>query len=279
MNRFRELSKPALWSMTVLIAAIAAGCGGGDDDSTAAVVPNPGPGAAGTACTGAACVALGAAGTYVVLAQSGITNVPTSAISGNMGVSPIDATAVTGFSETLDTTGTFSTSAQVTGRIHAADYAAPTPANLTTAITDVNTAYADAAGRPNGALPVNPTAGTLNTADCVVAVPDVYTWTTDLAIGSDCTLTGSATDVWIFRVSGNLSQAAGTRLILAGGAQAKNIFWQVGGNVSILAGANFEGIVLAQTAVTLGTGATANGRLYSGTAVNFDGNTVVRPGT
>jgi hypothetical protein len=216
-------------------------------------------------------VALGAAGTYVILAQSGIANVPTSDVTGNMGVSPIDSTAITGFALTVDASGEFSTDDQVTGKIYASDYTDPTPANLTTAIGDMGAASTDAAGR-------TPTVAADTDPGPVIA-PGVYKFSGDVALTTDRTLDagGNADAVWIFQIAGNLSQDAGLNLILAGGAKVENIFWQVTGNVLINGGAHFEGIVLSNTDITMVTGATMNGRLYSGTAVNLDGNTVVRP--
>ena len=90
---------------------------------------------------------LGTAGNFVILAKSGISTVPTSAVTGDIGVSPINSTAITGFSLNLSAGSPFATSAQITGKVYASDYAAPTPANLTTAIGDMQTAYTDAAGR------------------------------------------------------------------------------------------------------------------------------------
>ncbi len=92
-------------------------------------------------------VALGTANDFVILAETGISTVPTSDITGNMGVSPITSTAITGFSLVMDGSGDFSTSAQVTGKIYAADYLHATPAKMTLAITDMQSAFTDAAGR------------------------------------------------------------------------------------------------------------------------------------
>jgi len=94
-------------------------------------------------------VNLGKAASFVILTKSGVTNVPTSKITGDMGVSPIAATAITGFALVADKTNTFSRSTQVTGKIYAANYASPTPANLTTAVSNMEAAYTDAAGRKN----------------------------------------------------------------------------------------------------------------------------------
>jgi hypothetical protein len=109
-------------------------------------------------------VNLGTAGNFVILAQSGISTVPNSAIGGDIGVSPIDSTAITGFSLTRSNDGTFgahrssysalsrshgpiATSTQVTGRVLAADFNAPTPGALTQAVADAGAAYNDVAGR------------------------------------------------------------------------------------------------------------------------------------
>src|SRR4029077_16290329 len=109
---------------------------------------SPGAGTGTGAGFGPAPVGLGAAGTYVILAKTGISNVPTSAITGNLGLSPAAASFITGFTLNLPAGGAFSTSAQVPGNVYASDYAGPTPSNLTTAIGDMQTAYTNAAGRP-----------------------------------------------------------------------------------------------------------------------------------
>lgn len=217
-------------------------------------------------------VNLGAAGTYVVLAKSGIANVPTSAITGNLGVSPIDSTAITGLPLTMDGTNVFSTTPQVTGKVYAADYAAPTPSNLTTAVNDMVTAFNDAAGRAAGATELG--AGNIGG---MTLTPGVYKWGTGLLIPTNVTLNGGSTDVWIFQIAQGLTMSSGARIVLAGGALPKNIFWQVSGAVDVGTTAHIEGVILGKTAITLRTGASINGRLQAQTAVNLDGNTVVQP--
>ncbi|MDZ7715322.1 MAG: Ig-like domain-containing protein [Balneolaceae bacterium] len=81
-------------------------------------------------------VDLGTSGDYVILAKTAINNVPTSAITGDLGLSPAATSFITGFALT-DNTG-YATSDQVTGRVYAADMAAPTPSNLTTAVENMN---------------------------------------------------------------------------------------------------------------------------------------------
>ncbi len=218
-------------------------------------------------------VPLGAAINYVILAKSAISTVPTSAITGNLGLSPAAATFITGFSLTLPAGGAFSTSAQVTGNVYASDYAVPTPTNLTTAVSDMQTAYTDAAGRPN------PDFSELNTGNIggLTLPAGLYKWSNTVTIPSDVTLNGSATDIWIFQIAGGITQASATRVNLTGGALAKNVFWQVFGVVDINTTAHIEGIILSQTSITLRTGASANGRLLAQTAVTLAGNAVVQP--
>jgi hypothetical protein len=105
----------------------------------------------------------------------------------------------------------------------------------------------------------------------------VYRWGTGLLVPTTVTLSGSATDVWIFQVADNLTVASGVSVTLAGGALAANVFWQVSGEVTLGTTSHFEGTILAHTSITARTGATINGRLLSQTAVNLDNATLVQP--
>ena len=218
-------------------------------------------------------VLLGRAGDYVILAKSGVDSVPTSAVTGNIGVSPIDSTAVTGFSLTMDASNEFSTSAQVTGKVYAADYSPPTPSNLTTAVSNMETAYTDAAGRP---IPDYTELGSGEIGGLTL-VPGLYKWGTGVSIATVVTLDGGPNDVWIFQIAGDVTQASGTSVILTGGALPSNIFWQTFGQTMIRTNTHFEGIVLCYTAIVLGTGASVNGRLLAQTAVTLDQNAVTQP--
>ena len=224
-----------------------------------------------TVAKGPAPVLLGAAGNYVVLAQTAISSVSPSALTGDIAVSPAAETYITGFALT-DATG-YATSTQVVGKVYAADQAPPTPSNLTTAISNMQAAYTDAAGRTT---PDFLELGTGNIGGMTLA-PGLYKWTSSVTIPSDVTISGGANDTWIFQTTGDLIQSDAMKVTLAGGAQAKNIWWQVAGKASIGAGAHFEGILLVKTQATLVTGATMNGRLLAQTQVALQQATVHTP--
>jgi Ice-binding-like/Bacterial Ig-like domain len=217
-------------------------------------------------------VNLATAGNYVILSRSGISTVPASVITGNLGVSPIAATSITMFSLIADSTNVFSTSSQVTGKIYAADYAAPTPANLTTAVSDMELAFTDAAGRAPDVTEL----GAGNIGGMTLA-PGVYQWSTGVLIPTDLTLNGSSTAVWIFQIAQTLTLDSAVRVGLTGGALSKNVFWQVAGSVELGTTSHIEGIVLSQTMINLRTGASIAGRLLAQTAVTLDTSTVVQP--
>ncbi|HXA47760.1 MAG TPA: ice-binding family protein [Burkholderiaceae bacterium] len=279
MKKLANLLAPLTWSIALLPAVFMAGCGGGNSSSADTTAASSAPTANNLSMERAKVVPqkavnLGTAGEYVVLSETGISTVPSSRLTGNIGVSPISHTAITGFSDTLSSTGTYATSAQVVGKIYAADYKSPTPSNLTTAISDMETAYTDAAGRvlPNF---TNLGAGQIGGH---TLVPGLYKWNTGVSISTNVTLSGGPTDVWIFQISGNLAQAASTSVILAGGALPQNIFWQTTGSVSIGTAAHFSGVVLAKTLIAMKTGATADSRMLAQTAVTLEQNTVTQPG-
>jgi hypothetical protein len=217
-------------------------------------------------------VNLRSAANFVILTKSGISTTGTTAILGNIGVSPIAGTAVTGFALKLSSTGTFATSSRVTGRVYAASFAAPTPALMTTAVGDMQIAYNDAAGRKN---PTATELGAGNIGGRVIR-PRLYKWSSGVIVPTNVTLYGSASAIWIFQ-AGNLSVASGKRIILAGGALPKNIFWQVAGQTIIGTTAVFSGVILDKTAILMRTGATLNGRAYAQTAVTLDANAVNQP--
>jgi hypothetical protein len=217
-----------------------------------------------------------ASGSYVLLAKTGITNVTGSAITGGaVGISPAAASFITGFALTADSTNVFSTSTAVVapGKIYASNYAVPTPNNLTTAILSMQTAYIDAAGRTNPDF-LNLSSGNLGG---LTLAPGLYTWGTGVTIPADVTIAGGARDVWIFQISNDLDLSAAKQIVLAGGAQASNIYWQIAGKVTLHAGSHFEGVVLCKTQITLQTTASMHGRALAQTLVALDNNAVTAP--
>ncbi|MFA6189764.1 MAG: ice-binding family protein [Sulfuricurvum sp.] len=221
-------------------------------------------------------VILGLAGNYAIFTNTGIANAVTPAvIIGDMGTGPgVTSTAITGFG--LVAAGDHATSAQVTGNVYAFDYAAPTPANVTTASNDMTIAYDDAAGR---LLPdvLNLATGNLGGQ---TLLPGLYRWNSavNLPVGTDVTLSGGANDVWILQITGTLTTGASTHVYLSGGALPKNVFWQVAGSsVTLGATSLFQGVVLAKVAINVGNKAVVNSSLLAQTAVNLSENNVTKP--
>jgi hypothetical protein len=143
---------------------------------------------------------------------------------------------------------------------------------LTKAVGAMITAYNDAAGR----VPDVTELGAGNIGGLTLT-PATYKWSSGLLIPTNVTLHGKAKDVWIFQVAQDVNLSSGTSIILTGGAKAKNIFWQVAGQVNIGTTAHFEGNILSATQIAMKTGASINGRLYAQTAVTLEMNSVTRP--
>ena len=210
-------------------------------------------------------VNVGAAGSFAILSKSGVSDIPNSKITGDVGTSPITGAAITGL-----------TCNEVTGIIYTVNAAGPLPCRvtaptfLTTAVSNMETAYTDAAGR------TNPTATNLGAGNIggMTLAPGLYKWTSNVGISKDVTLAGASNQVWIFQIAGSLSQASATKVILSGGAQAKNIFWQTAGGVIIGTTAHSEGTILTKTNIAMNTGASTNGRLLAQTAVTLQKNVV-----
>jgi hypothetical protein len=217
-------------------------------------------------------VDLGTASVYVVLAKSGISNVPTSSITGNIGVSPAASSFITGFSLTSDPANVFTTSHQITGEVFAPNYAPPTPVNLTTAVGDMQTAFTAASNQAPGVTELG--AGNIGS---LTLTAGVYKWGTGLLIPTDVYLSGSSNDIWVFQVAKNLTVSSGVNVVLTGGAVAKNVFWQVAGNVDLGTTVSFQGVIMCKTSIMMRTGATINGRLFAQTAVTLEQNVVTEP--
>src|SRR6185369_15241713 len=279
-NNMRNKFNNKMWLMGLFLAVSMTGCGGdgGGSSSTRGSAAGTDSATRGGVSVEAAAVPLGTAANYVILAKTGVSTAPISVVTGNVGLSPTARIGLTGWSLITEPTDTFFTSAQVAapGRLFAADnVGGTTSVDLTTAVANMGTAYTNAAGRTaTSAATTNVGAGTLTS---LTLTPGVYEWGSAVTIPTDLTLNGSATDVWIFKVAGTLDMAAAKNVILSGGAQARNIFWQVAGAVTIGATSHFEGIVLGQTTITLGNKASIKGRLLAQTAVVLDAATVTVP--
>jgi hypothetical protein len=219
------------------------------------------------AAQGPVAVQLGSAGEFAILSKTGITDVYKSTIVGNVGTSP-----TTGASLLLACD-------EVTGTTYVVDAGGPVPCAvidptfLTTVVRDMERAYDDAAGR------IAPDFSELGAGDIggLTLTPGLYKWGTGLLLSTTVTLVGGPDDVWIFQVAGTLNQASATQVTLAGGAQAKHIFWQVAGAVTIGTSAHFEGILLGKTVIGVNTGASVSGRLLAQTAVTLQMNAVTEP--
>lgn len=217
-------------------------------------------------------VNLGQAINYVILAKSAVSATGATAIVGDVGLSPADATYITGFALEAPPT-TFSTSDLVTGKIWAPDYDAPTPVELTTAVLDMEAAYTDAAGRT---LPDYTELGAGN-IDGMTLSPGLYKWGTAVTVPNDVTLEGTSSDVWIFQVGQDLLLGNGASVTLTGDARPENIFWQVAGQATLGTTSSFQGILLSQTLIELKTGATMTGRAFAQTAVTLDATVLTAP--
>jgi hypothetical protein len=181
-------------------------------------------------------VSLGAASSYGVLAGTTATSTGPSVINGDLGVSP--GTAVTGFPPGVDN-----------GTIHRADAAAAT------AQTALTSAYIDAAAR-------TPTTSGLSSIGGQTLGPGVYNASSSLGVTGTLTLDGQGdpNSVFIFQVGSALTTASASAIVPTNGAQACNVFWQVGSSVTLGTGSSFLGSILALTSITATTGDTISGR-------------------
>jgi hypothetical protein len=219
-----------------------------------------------------AAVNLRTAADFTILSETGISTTGVTSITGNMGVSPISATAITGFGLIKDASNQFSRSSIVTGEIFAANYSSPTPSKMTTAISDMKTAYTTANLRTYPAPIVEKYAGNISGR---TLPPGLYKWGTGVLVtNAGVKLSGQADDVWVFQIAKNLTVENGAIITLEGGAQAKHIFWVVAGKATLGTSANFKGNILSKTLISLNTGATVHGRLLAQTAVTIIAGTV-----
>jgi len=184
---------------------------------------------------------LGSAQSFAVLGASTVTNAGPTVITGDLGVSP--GTAVTGFPPGTVTGGT----------IHAGD------APATAAQAAAHTAYANLVAQPCG---TNLTGKTLGTSPgAVILAPGVYCFDSSAQLTGTLTLNGSG--VYVFKTRTTLTTASKSSVVLAKGATAGNVFWQVGSSATLGTNTVFVGSILANISDTVTTGASVTGRVFA----------------
>jgi Ice-binding-like len=206
-------------------------------------------------------VGLGTTASYAVLAGDTITNTGPTTINGDLGLHP--GTSVTG-------------APTVNGTSNVANGAAQQ------AKADLRTAYLDAAGRPG---PILVAAGALGGRTLAPGLykDDGAPASLGIATGQTLTLDGDASSVWIFQSASTLITETGSRVVLTGGAQACNVFWQVGSSATLKTGSTFVGTILANTSIAAQNSVTVAGRLLAGAQANgagaltMDTDTITRP--
>ncbi len=262
-----------MWILVLFLAISITGCGRNHDDGVGGGVGGSGAGPAPVNLGTIGSIG-GTANNFVILSKTAITDTGShsSIVTGNIGLSPATAAGIGVLCSEM--TGTiYGVDATYTGTCFAGN---PPLANKTlvdTAVADMATAFTDAAGRT---LPTATELGAGNITSMTIA-PGLYKWSTGVLISSaGVTLSGGANDTWIFQISGDLTVANGAIVTLAGGAQAKNIVWQVGGLTGATLGttSNFKGTILSAKQIILQTGATLHGRALAQTQVTLDAATV-----
>ena len=210
---------------------------------------------------------LGGASDFAILSDSGITDIPTSHIIGDIGTYPITGAAITGINCNEITGSVYdrdSTYANATCRI-------TNSSKLLTATGNMLTAYTTG----NGLSPCATGLGAGNIGGMTLP-SGVYKWTTGVTIPTNVILSGNSTDVWVFQIAGTLNIASATQVQLTGGALAKNVYWIVADTTSLGTTSVFNGNILDATNIALDTGATLNGRALAQTAVTLDSNNVTK---
>jgi len=204
-------------------------------------------------------VGLGTATSFAVLAGQHITDVPSSVITGNVGLSPASGSFYSGL-----------TSAEVTGTIYAVDGAGPggsvnNPALLTTAKNDLTTAYLNAANQ----TPATVLSGSDNQLGGQTLTAGIYSFghanTANLTAATPLILNGqgNADSVFIFQASSDLIMASASSIQLINGAQACNVYWQVTSSATLGTGSTFVGTIMALTSITDNGSSTVSGRLLA----------------
>jgi uncharacterized lipoprotein YbaY len=279
LSRPVHFSLRAIWSLAIVGAIFIAGCKTQSQDEIAPA--SKAASATSLAASGGASlkaavaltpVNLGTANDFTILSETGITTTGVTAVLGDIGSSPISSTAITGFGLIMATDNQSSHTPIVTGKVYGPDYAVPTPSKMTTAISDMETAFTKANGITNPQPLVEKYAGDISGQTLPAGL---YKWSTNVLVtNAGVTLTGGPNDIWVFQIAKDLVISNSAAITLAGGAQAKNIFWVVSGQATLGTYTNFSGIVISKTLISLNTGAKVTGKLFAQTAVTMIANTV-----
>jgi uncharacterized repeat protein (TIGR01451 family) len=246
MNTVAILNHPPMRVMAILLAALVAGCGGGSGDQAAGQR---------NTFSAAAAPTLGTEQSFAVLGGSTVTNTGSSVITGHLGVSP--GSAITGFPPGI-----------VTGETHAADAVA------LQAQSDTTILYLDLASQPCTSDLTGQDLGGKT------LVPGVYCATSGVQLTGALTLNaeGDPNAVWVFKAGSTLTTASNSSVLLTNGADACNVFWQVGSSATLGTNTSFVGNIVALTSIALTTGASVSGRVLARNgAVTLDNNVITAP--
>ena len=194
-------------------------------------------------------VGLGTANAYGVLAGDTITNTGATTINGDLGLFP--GSAVVGSPTVIGASNVNNSAAQI-------------------AKNDLRTAYLDAEGRSGPTLVAAGALGGRTLAPGLYK-DDGAPASLGISTGQTLTLDGDSSSVWIFQSASTLITETGSRVVLTGGAQACNVFWQVGSSTTLKTGSTFVGTVLAHTDISVQNSVTIAGRLLAGAQANGAG--------
>ena len=199
---------------------------------------------------------LGSADSFAVLGGSTVTSAGNTIITGDLGVSP--GTSITGFFSVDGGPGI------VNGTIHDNDTVAAQ------AEADALTAYNNLAGEPVNTVLTGQDLGTL------LLTPGVYFFSSSAQLTGTLTLSGNG--YFVFQIGSTLTTASSSSILLINGAQADDVFWQVGSSATLGTDTSFDGSILADASITLNTGASLDGRaLALNGAVTLDDNVITAP--
>jgi len=228
-------------------------------------------GATAAHAAGPAAVNLGSAGTLVILAKSAIGAAGASSIAGDIGISPSPDSFISGFGLILDPSGTFARSPSVAGQVFAANYQAPTPTDLSTAVGDMQGAYLDASTR----TPADFTGLYGGDLSGRTLAPGLYKWNSSVLISAGgVTLAGGANDVWIFQITQDLNVASQSFVSLSGAPKSSNIFWQVAGKTTLGTMSRMRGTVLCAAQIVMNSDSSLLGKALAQTSVTLDSSTL-----